>query len=338
MSLQNCKIIGDGISYSRSREGQCERGNPGYVMSRSELMTFAENPAKWLAGYGKDDDGTKATDWGSLVDCLMTNPADFQNQFSLRPAEYPERDKKGNETGTMKPWNANSTWCKEWLANEKRIVISSETMDEAQKAVKTFAGTEDAAELYRVSQKQVMVVGQWKDRATGLIVPLVGLIDLVPPTSHPAFGKCLGDGKTGRNGNPAGWARVIDDNGYDVQGALYLDLYTAATGEDRTDFIHVIQENTPPYHVVTPLPAMSTEFLAWGRAKYQSALAKYCQCLKTGIWPSYEPAGQVIFGLQYIDPKEVWNYRKTAGMAGKMEEYQPQHPPTDEEIKSGIIP
>jgi hypothetical protein len=48
--------------------------------------------------------------------------------------------------------------------------------------------------------------------------------------------------------------------------------------------------------------------------KYKNAIRKYCQCLATGIWPSYE---QVIpFGnTQLIAPDDLWNYKKGAGMA-----------------------
>ncbi len=296
-------------------------------MSRSEIMAFAENPDKWI-NSAKQDDSTKATDWGSCLDCLLTCPNEFENLFAVCPETYPAKGARKDDPETDKPWNRNATFCREWEEKQgNKIVLKPEILIEAQSAVKTLRQSPDIKELFDCSAKQVMVIGFWHE--CGMEIPLKGLIDLVPDVKHDWWKRSLGDSKTARNGNPAIWPRVCDDSGYDIQAALYLDLYCAATGEDRTDFVFSVQENEPPYHVVTPIPCMSQEFLAFGRAKYQNALSYYAQCLSSGIWPGYTPAGTVIGKIQIVSPENLFSYKSTAGQGNlaSAEQFTPKPEP-----------
>ena len=100
---------------------------------------------------------------------------------------------------------------------------------EAQQAFKALHENRPIASLIECSAKQVLIVADWHDDDTGLTVPFASLLDLVPHVSSPTWGKHLVDIKTARNGNPANWSRVVDDSGYDVQAALYMDIHHAAT-------------------------------------------------------------------------------------------------------------
>jgi hypothetical protein len=310
--ITKAKIIGDNVSYkdySRQEPGMF-RGNPAFIMSRGEIVNFASNPARWLAGYREEQSETDSTKWGSMIDCLLTSPEKFEAMFSVSPETYPDK-----KTGEAKPWTGAATFCKEWKKEQgDKTIIKSDTKADADKAVAAIRGSDLIAALFAASQKQVFCVAAWKDEATGIEVPLRILLDLVPPSDHPIFGKWLADFKTARNGNPATWARVIEDQSYDIQASLYRDIYCAATAEERVDFVHIVQENVFPFHVVTPPPAMSSEFLDWGRTKYRMALKRYCQCLSTGEWPSFPPVGIPFGNTQIIGPEDCWNYRKCAGM------------------------
>lgn len=309
--ITKAKIIGDGIeyeTYSRQEPG-VGRGNQDFIMSRGELMNFASNPARWLAGYKEDQDETVSTKWGSMIDCLLTSPAKFESLFAVSPETYPDR-----KTGKQKPWTGAATLCKEWEAEQgDKTIIKSAVADDAALAVKMIRANEIVAELFAVSRKQVFAVAVWKDES-GREIPLRVLIDLVPPKEHATFGKWLADFKTARNGNPALWPSVADKLGYDVQAALYRDVYCEATGEDRADFLNIVQENVFPFHVTSPPPALSSEFLSWGRSKYCSALKLYCSCLSTGIWPSFPQSGIAFGNTQIIGPDNLWSYRTMAGL------------------------
>jgi len=334
MSWTSAKIIPGNVRHGNAQE--VKRGDPRYIMSRTELVEFAPCPDKWLKSGEAQFKPTKSTAFGSLVDCLATTLDEFDQKFVVRPSEYPERDKKGNETGKMKPWSGNSNWCEDWLARQESngmTVISDDTLANAQSAVARLHENPAVHSLLGCSAKQVLIVADWHDEDTGLNVPFAALLDLVPHVSSPTWGKKLADLKTARNGDPATWAWVCDDSGYDVQAALYMDLHRAATSEDRTDFVHIVQENTFPFHVVNPPPAMSAEFLAWGRSKYRKALALYCRCLKTGAWPSYAQTGMPFGNTQIIGPDDLWNYRKCAGMT----EFVAPEPRPEKEPESELL-
>lgn len=313
MSWQNANIIGANKQRGEYRQA---RGKKDFVMSRSQLVKFAQNPEKWVTGASVEDDSTRSTEFGSALDCLITMPERFESAFSITPATYPCKP-TSKDPRTEKPWTSKATYCDEWeeaMIAEGRTVISQKLLSEVKTAFKAIDSKEDIKELFECSDKQVLMEAEWKDKSTGLIVPFSSLVDLLPSRNHPKWGKCLADLKTARNGNPATWPRVVDDCGYDVQASLYLDIYIAATGEERIDFVHIIQENSFPFHVTTPPPALSSEFMDWGRSKYRRALALYCQCLATGVWPSYEPVGIQYGSTQIISPDPLWNYRQSAGM------------------------
>jgi hypothetical protein len=310
--ITNAKIIGENVSYE-SYSAQMPgigRGQKDFIMSRGEIVNFASNPARWLAGYREDQSETDSTKWGSMIDCLLTSPEKFDANFAVSPETYPDK-----KTGEAKPWTGAATFCKDWKsAQGDKTIIKHAVADDAAAAVQAIRANPLIAELFFVSQKQVFCVATWKDE-TGIEVPLRVLIDLVPPADHATFGKWLADFKTARNGNPATWARVIEEHSYDVQAALYKDIFQEASDGERTDFVHIVQENVFPFHVVSPPPAMSSEFLEWGRTKYRMALKRYCQCLSSGEWPSFPQVGIPFGNTQIIGPEDCWNYRKCAGMA-----------------------
>jgi hypothetical protein len=96
--------------------------------------------------------------------------------------------------------------------------------------------------------------------------------------------------------------------GLHVQAALYLDLYTRATGEDRTDFLHAISESEPPYEPGRALLTAGSQFdfVEEGRRVYVDALRFYCRCVKSGKWPGYaDMAENSIHGWPICQP-EAW--------------------------------
>ena len=318
--IQNCKVIGDGVSneiYRKQADG-VKRGDPRFIMGRGEIVDFALNPWKWLRK--EDDDSTAATDYGSLMDCLLTRPSEFDDVFAIMPETYV------NSRREVKEWTMRAKSCKEWVADKRAqgmMPIHSSVLEKAKLAVDVVRSNQDVMEILRISQKQVFVTGEWKDDKTGLIIPLRTLIDILPPADHMLYGKWMLDFKTARNGDPQKWARVCDDEGYDVQAALYMDLYMMAKKEERLDWVHIVQENTHPYHLITPLPEMTSEFIEWGRKKYQLALDYYCQCLAANNWPSYQPTSRASGKIQFIDPGSLFHYRQTIGSGNPALEFMP---------------
>jgi hypothetical protein len=334
--IKNAKVIGRNISYETySRQGDgVGRGHPDYSVSRSALAEIAVCPKRWRDGVD-DDDSTNATEWGSLIDVLLMAPQRFDSLYAVAPAEY--RDEK---KGEMKKWNWNATVCKQWREDQgDRIVIKSELLKKAQTAMAALMADDDLKSLIACSKFQVMVVGEWHDADTGLIIPIRSLLDIVPDKEHPIWCRDLCDFKTARDGNPDFWARVVDGCAYDIQAMLSTDLYVAATGEDRTDWIFPVQENVHPYHVVKPLPALTSEFQVYGRAKYQSALRLYARCLAKNHWPSYPTGKRMVIGpRQYIGPDSLFKYREQGGGLADRYEAPPEKPQPEVEPDCDLTP
>lgn len=311
--FKNVKVIGDNIKPEvyTNRDPNVPRGHKDYIMSRGELHDFSTNPQKWLLGKPRED--TKSTDWGTLMDVLVLTPDEFKKQFAVAPETYESKgmqcpyckkiadSKKCKacggaervEVAVEKPWNTNATVCSDWEEAQVKAgfkVVKKKDVDEAYKALKILNQDDQIVELIKCSQKQMMIIGVWVDRETGIEVPVKILLDLVPDKSNPRFCKSLSDFKTARNAETHAWDNAVAEHWYDAQAALYMDLYTAAfPDEERIEWRHAIQENEEPY--VTARRLLSEQFIEVGRGKYRSALRDYCVCLATGNWPGYDDHG-----------------------------------------------
>lgn len=294
--IVEAQVIGDGISsatYLAQNDG-LKRGQPEYSMSGGDLAEFAVCPHRWVSGY--KDEGTKATEWGTLIDSML-----MDNQWEKRWAVCPETYE--NEKGEHKPWNFNATVCKEWrtaVEAEGRTVVKPDVLTEAKAAVKIVQGDERIAAVFASSRRQVMVTGFYDDRETGLRVPVRCLIDLIPPSLF------LADWKTCNSAHPRAWAKHVFTFGYHTQAARHLDLWNAATGELRVEFRHYLQESYAPWEIGRRI--LSEEFVTLGRETYIRALKRYAGCLATGEWPGYDVSTNnsevVIDGHLLVQPEQ----------------------------------
>lgn len=282
-------------SYLESGRG--ERGKADFVMSSHQIPLFDSCPSRWLRNYDPKPENTDALKWGSLIDCMLTQPLSFPDRYVFRPETYPAKDGE-------KPWHNGATYCKEWNAkHEGQTILSRDEHAEAEQAVARLSKDPHVSEILLNSDRQVWITAEYQDEETGVTVPVKGLIDLVPFPDKPFYGKCLVDLKTATSAAPRKWQRTVFERNYHIQAALYLDAYRAATDSDRTDFIHIVQENIAPYEPGRRL--LSAEFIQLGRDQYVSGLRRYAKCLKTGIWPGYDEGERTIQGWTLTEP-ESW--------------------------------
>jgi hypothetical protein len=293
----NAKLVGADIDADEYHKQDAKRGDQRYVMSRSALVNFASNPDRWLKGYKEEDEGTTATEWGTLIDLLVTCPKRFDDKFAIKPETY------RNEKGETKPWSGNANVCKAWAEEQSgRIIIKADEKRDADYAITRLHQDSDIHGFIACSQCQVMATADYQDRLTGVIVPVKILVDFVPDKHHPAFGQDLGDLKTARNASPGKWSREVFDRRYHWQSAMNLDVYAAATGEDRTGFRHIVSENVHPYQPGKRW--LDQEMIQLGRAEYLRALGMYAECLKTNYWPSWDDSA-IIKGWTQVS-MEAW--------------------------------
>lgn len=285
--------------------GQSEkRGSPKFLMSRSELMRFNKNPWKWFKGAKQEV--TNEMDWGSLLDCMVTTPHLLKELFDIYPETYPSSDKKPEP----KPWNLNSNYCKAW--RDERLAkgvtpIYMDVYEGARQACARLMEDPHISRLIEVSQRQVMLNVEYRDKETGIVVPFKCLLDLMPSDNDEEYGRFLADIKTTGDASPWKWERTIFDQSYHIQAACYIDALNAARGDDHySGFLHAICEQDEPYAVGKRI--LSDEWLEEGRKVYQTALKRYCQCLSTGTWAGYDdednvPGSPLLQGWRLSSPQ-----------------------------------
>lgn len=305
--FRNARVVAHNSSYTPQIVA---RGHPDFIMSRTELCQFAVCASRWKNGY--KDDATDATEFGSLLDCLILQPAEFDVRYAIAPATYPAPAhhadvKKGKiKEGDPLKWNANAGWCEAWLEERKAQgveVVKHDKFGMAVDAKNRLLEDEIISEYLKVSKRQVLVTAEYPDAETGLTIPIRCLLDLVPQADHPQFGKTLGDLKTSTSASLGQWTRFVFQRNYHVQAAIFLDAYVAATGEDRCDFRHIIVENYAPWEPGKRI--VSQEFLELGRLTYTGHLRRYARCLKDNVWPGYDQAGMCLDGWALTDV-ESW--------------------------------
>jgi hypothetical protein len=324
MKFTNAEIVGKNVPSAQYRAEDCKRGEPEYTMSRSDLMDFMLNPHKWLAGV--PGDSTESTEWGDLMDTLILSPEQFNTLYCVAPAQYPSKGMRCPKCGmvtsakscrecgiprieiiTQKDWDWNATHCIEWREKQagKRI-IKTDMRERADDATEVLRMHVNVMELIACSETQVMLMADYKDADTGLVIPVKCLLDLVPAKDHIRCGKKLADFKTSLSCNPPEFEKSVFNYDYDAQAALYKDMYVAATGEDRPDWEFVVQENKAPYEVADPLPLLSSDFLEIGRSKYAFALKFYARCLALNDFPSYSIGTRDQIDDRYILEPRDW--------------------------------
>lgn len=113
-------------------------------------------------------------------------------------------------------------------------------------------------------------------------------------------GEPLYDFKTTTDASPDAVTRAVMNYGYDVQAAHYLEVWKAATGEDRR-FRFIFQEKAAPYEVA--VVELHPDSLAMARKKSARAREIWRQCLASGHWPGYPT------GVHMIDLPEFFHGR-----------------------------
>lgn len=284
--FSSARIVGKNVNPADYFKQDVQRGDPAFVMSRSDLCEFAHCPARWRNGYHRKD--SDATEWGTLMDALV-----------LQPHLIVVTD----EWKTFRS-DAAKAWRDEQAAAGKVPALQCE-YEEAQLALAVLMDDPDITQLLEQSDKSVHVEAIYEDAETGLKIRVKCLLDILP-FAQSEFGSSIVDFKTAREAFPQIWARSVFDFNYHCQGAVYTDAYHLASGgaahnESPRDFLHLIQENIAPWQVGKRL--LSTEFLTLGRLEITKALRDYCQCLKTGEWPGYERNSRLNWkGFDICDP------------------------------------
>jgi hypothetical protein len=100
----------------------------------------------------------------------------------------------------------------------------------------------------------------------------------------PESGNVIVDIKSCQSADADMMAKSVASYRYDVQAAYYLDL-CALLGLDKSEFLFVCVEKTPPFAVA--VYALDQQAIEWGRKQYQRDLAAVKHCMAEDHWPSF---------------------------------------------------
>lgn len=273
------------------------RGTPEFVMSSSAMKEFWRCPRRWKDGYKSPS--SPALKWGSLLDMRLTQPDTFNATYVVEPETYPAEVKK---VWVQKPWTYQADYCKEWRRNSLPMIpISREELEKVERATARIMNDDLLSDFVSSSDRQVWLAAVWNDKATGIKVPIRCLVDFVPRADTP-WNQILGDLKTTQNASLRRFSAQVYQLSWHVQSALYLDVYKAASGEDRGGWSFIVQENFEPYQTARRI--LDPSYIELGKRTYESMLKSYCQCLKTEVWPDYDCNPFSTQGWSVVSPEE----------------------------------
>lgn len=241
------------------------RKAPG--MAQSTLKPILRSPAHFQEELKKPRKQTEFMLQGSVFDQLLFNP-ELPPFWVVKPAGL----------------KLSTTEGKAWKERVKGVgdIIDQEDFEDAQNAVEAVRNDPSASMAIAVGNAQVSAFSRFT--LCGLDLLLKGRLDFLNE------GPSIIDLKLTDDAQEEAWSRKIEDMGYHIQAAYYLDLVNAVLEEQglplKQAFVHIVAERKPPYAV--KVYTMEEETLGIGRHLYVKALMTYDRCMKEGYWPKYD--------------------------------------------------
>lgn len=229
-----------------------------------------------------DEDEAKESEalvFGRAVHHLFGAEPQFFDHFDIRPDEYPDGAVYPDTDGEKKKWNANSNWCKGWLAERKaehKSVLTKTQMKRIRLMAKALAETDEAREgMFRGLVEHSLV---WQDKITG--VWLKARPDLLIPDSAIVL-----DFKTTLDASWLACSKAVTQHGYHIQLGLIDMGVRALEMEPTQDFYLTWLEKRSPFCAVTrPVDNIDIDY---GRRQTRRAIDEFAWALERNEWPAY---------------------------------------------------
>ena len=258
--------IRQGIDFSEYRSDDINQSDTietvkGKAISKSLICDFIKDAGSWKSSPRKEQ--TKAMRGGSVLDCLLTEPQQFDARYAM--SIYDEF-----RTKEAKSW-------RDEMEAEGRQVLKEAEFDAAQAQLRAIKSKPEAASLINGAQFQIAFRHE-----TAYPFASKGLIDILPND-----GETIVDLKTCEPSaleSKRSLARHIFDWGYYIQAGAYCEGMAIASGIERTQFKFIFVTSKPPFRVAVvslPFPAIS-----YGADLYRAGAKRFAECLETNKWPS----------------------------------------------------
>lgn len=257
-------------------------GGPG--ISKSGLDSLARSPAIFHALHcapNRPEPREKAGQLeGNMAHCAILEPASFDMRYAVGPTV-----------------NRNAKAWKDFVDTEPvRTPIQRPQYDAAMAQAESVMALPEVRDALSLGRAEVSAY--WMDPRTGV------LCRCRPDWVHPVADDkaILVDVKTCGDASPREFVRQAARKRYEVQDAFYSDGFGIASGREVLAFIFVAVETEYPYAAsAVMLDEPSRES---GRRKYRADLETYAQCQRTGEWPGFSAAIDLVSLPQWSIQKE----------------------------------
>lgn len=202
---------------------------------------------------------------GSLVDCMLTQPAELNVRYMTAPT-VDRRTKAGKEEWShalgIAAANGAELVSEDWMANATRICERLRT----DETVAPYLGGDGQTAFF------------WYDDAFGVDCRYM------PDCEKPEQG-LLVDLKKARDASPRGFQRQAYALAYDLQMAHYAEGYRERYGEYPREVALVAYEWDWPHNCAVHV--LTAEMLEEGRRRREEAIVLIKECEASGVWPSW---------------------------------------------------
>lgn len=220
--------------------------------------------------------------FGSLVDCLLLTPEDFDKMFLV----VTKFEKRTNE--------AKERWANLVLQaqTEKKLLIFDEMIPKAKELIECLHRSKRFNRLFEATTS-VQKTFSFTDKKTGYKV--ITKFDALAEIDDKAI---IWDLKTSQKAEKVEYPKMAVNFDYPLQGGIYTKALTLNTGK-FADFYHVVVESGTPTGVnVFKAP---NEWIKHGQNEFRRAMdiVKYCMdndCFDSG----YEYINEVPYDELYL--------------------------------------
>ncbi|WP_435102283.1 PD-(D/E)XK nuclease-like domain-containing protein [Arhodomonas sp. AD133] len=214
---------------------------------------------------------------GTLAHCAILEPNALDERYVVGPAV-----------------NKNTKVWKDFVADHPdQIAITADQYDMAQRMRESVMGIPDVAEALSAGAGGAEQSAFWIDEATGERCK-------VRPDYVASFraGDILLDVKTYSSAAPHEFARQIGRKGYQQQDAMYTEGWAKAAGRPVLGFVFVAVETEYPYAASAVM--LDEDSKAAGHRMFRRNLNAYAECRRTGHWPGYSSAIEIVSLSAYL--------------------------------------
>lgn len=283
----------DGENWVDGTEGvflslESESYHKSMAVSRSWLDHI--EPPSLLVWYRSQPQERKAWQYiGQMVHSAFLEPNKPLPLIEKQPETIVGSD------GKEYPWSGKDcsvTERKKWQKARDLagiMVLKPDEWDTIHGCVESLTKNRTAAELFAKGQPEISCFKKF--RVNDFVVMLRCRPDFTPDNVN-----FIPDVKTVRDGETrtSAFEKVVDS--YKLQPAFYLDVFNAATGENRNEWMFCVVEKSPPFLSRVFRLRADSNAIRLGRAEYIRRLAVYAECVQSGVWPDW-PSGAVDIDL-----------------------------------------